>query len=106
MVDQPEFREGVLRLAARGESETPLSNPQFARLCHPERSQGSAFCGELQIPGFARDDNSLEVSLVHRSGPDFHHGLLRGAARIVLVLLLTLVLAHGASWATGSPPAE
>ena len=46
------------RLAARGESETPLFNSQFARLCHPERSEGSAFCGELQIPRFARDDNS------------------------------------------------
>ncbi|HKN71853.1 MAG TPA: hypothetical protein VJX30_12525, partial [Terriglobales bacterium] len=26
--------------------------------CHPERSEGSAFCDELQIPRFARDDNS------------------------------------------------
>src|SRR5437660_6594377 len=29
-----------------------------SRFCHPERSEGSAFCGELQIPRFARDDNS------------------------------------------------
>ena len=27
------------------------------KICHPERSEGSAFAGELQIPRFARDDN-------------------------------------------------
>jgi hypothetical protein len=25
--------------------------------CHPERSEGSAFCGDLQFPRFAREDN-------------------------------------------------
>jgi len=40
-----------------GEGENTIFNSQFARLCHPERSEGSAFCGELQIPRFARDDN-------------------------------------------------
>ena len=28
--------------------------------CHPERSEGSAFYGELQIPRFARDDKTLK----------------------------------------------
>ena len=28
--------------------------------CHPERSEGSAFCGELQIPRFARDDKIIK----------------------------------------------
>ncbi|MGO9167922.1 MAG: hypothetical protein ACLP56_13725, partial [Candidatus Sulfotelmatobacter sp.] len=32
-----------------------LSNP-----CHPERSEGPAFGGELQIPRRAGDDNSLK----------------------------------------------
>ena len=94
-----------MRLAARGESETTLARPQFSRFCHPERSEGSAFCGELQIPRFARDDKSLEVSLLHRSGSAFHRGLPSGAARVVLALLFVLVLAHRASWAAGSPPA-
>src|ERR1700674_2699959 len=31
--------------------------------CHPERSEGSAVCGELQIPRFARDDKLCKVSL-------------------------------------------
>jgi hypothetical protein len=31
-------------------------HPKFARLGHPERSEGSASCIELQIPRFARDD--------------------------------------------------
>src|SRR5208337_1895911 len=26
--------------------------------CHPECSEGPAFCGEVQIPRFATDDNS------------------------------------------------
>jgi hypothetical protein len=30
---------------------------QLGSVCHPERSEGSAFCSELQIPRFARDDN-------------------------------------------------
>jgi len=34
------------------------------RYCHPERSEGSAFCSEQQIPRCARDDNSFKVSLV------------------------------------------
>src|SRR5271155_5515000 len=33
-----------------------LSCSLCKRLCHPERSEGSASCGELQIPRFARDD--------------------------------------------------
>src|SRR3981081_4467923 len=36
---------------------------KFSRLCHPERSEGSAYCGELQIPRSARDDN-LERDVV------------------------------------------
>src|SRR5258708_3606249 len=39
-----------------GESETPPLN--LARLCHPERSEGSAVRRKMQIPRFARDDNS------------------------------------------------
>jgi len=42
---------GESLLAADGESEISLSGTQLARLCHPD-------CGELQIPRFARDDNS------------------------------------------------
>jgi hypothetical protein len=49
--------ERRVALGARGESENVLFNAQFARFCHPERSEGSAFCGELQIPRCARDDN-------------------------------------------------
>jgi hypothetical protein len=30
---------------------------QFLRLCHPERSEGSAVRRNMQIPRFARDDN-------------------------------------------------
>jgi hypothetical protein len=30
----------------------------FLTNCHPERSEGSAFGGELQIPRVARDDKS------------------------------------------------
>ena len=30
-----------------------------ARFCHPERSEGSAVRRKMQIPRFARDDNSL-----------------------------------------------
>jgi hypothetical protein len=26
--------------------------------CHPERSEGSAACGKMQIPHFVRDDNT------------------------------------------------
>src|SRR5208283_2087083 len=47
--------------------------------CHPERSEGSASCGELQIPRFARDDkvwtaassNALEIvrACSRRPGP-------------------------------------
>ena len=39
--------------------------------------------------------------------PEFWEGVLRlsGAARIVLVFLLVLVLVHGTGWAAGSPPA-
>jgi len=103
MFDQPEFREGVLRLTARGASETPLSSPQSSRLCHPERSEGSAVRRKMQIPRFARDDNSFSELLVRRSGRDLHHRLLSGATRLVLVLLLAL--ANRASWAQGSPPA-
>src|SRR6266849_1877115 len=36
-------------------------------ICHPERSEGSAYCGKLQIPRFARDDNSGKVKLTHHS---------------------------------------
>ncbi|MGD0790168.1 MAG: POTRA domain-containing protein [Terriglobales bacterium] len=42
---------------------------------------------------------------MHRFGPDVHHGLLSGAVRLALVLLLVLTIAHRASWAAGSPPA-
>jgi hypothetical protein len=28
----------------------------YLNSCHPERSEGSAFCGGLQIPRCARDD--------------------------------------------------
>src|SRR5216684_1776607 len=38
--------------------------------CHPERSEGSEFCGELQIPRFARDDNSLLPKQIILRGPD------------------------------------
>src|SRR6267378_3809554 len=41
---------------------------QFSRLCHPERSEGSAVRRKMQIPCFARDDNSLRASLVR--GPE------------------------------------
>ena len=53
-------KHGVLRVSIQqavakvGARNLPLM-PQ--RVCHPERSEGSAFCGELQIPRFARDDN-------------------------------------------------
>src|ERR1019366_7806425 len=48
-------RQRLHRPESRGR---PVS--QFTRLCHPERSEGSAFCGELHIPHFVRDDNSLK----------------------------------------------
>jgi hypothetical protein len=32
-------------------------HPKVARLCHAERSEGSAVRGKMQIPRFARDDN-------------------------------------------------
>jgi hypothetical protein len=30
--------------------------------CHPERSEGSAFCGEQQVLRFAQDDKSLRMT--------------------------------------------
>src|SRR6266404_3890855 len=33
------------------------------KCCHSERSEDSAFCGELQIPRCARDDNELDVGM-------------------------------------------
>ena len=33
-----------------------LLGPTSFTSCHPERSEGSASCGELQIPHFVRDD--------------------------------------------------
>jgi outer membrane protein insertion porin family len=40
--------------------------------------------------------------------PEFREGVLRpnGAARVALLFLLALVLAHGTSWAQSSPPAR
>src|SRR4029077_10174744 len=35
----------------------------FTRLCHPERSEGSTFWGEPQIPRSSRNDNSRRVSV-------------------------------------------
>ncbi len=34
----------------------PQRNKKLFMNCHPERSEGSASCGGLQIPRFARDD--------------------------------------------------
>jgi len=33
------------------------------KCCHSEPSEDSAFCGELQIPRFARDDKELDVGM-------------------------------------------
>jgi len=33
------------------------------KCCHSEPSEDSAFCGELQIPRFAWDDNELDVEM-------------------------------------------
>src|SRR5260370_27691816 len=38
-----------------GVRATPFRN------CHPERSEGSVFCGGLQIPHFVRDNNSKSI---------------------------------------------
>jgi outer membrane protein insertion porin family len=80
-----------------------VNQSEFSRLCHPERSEGSASCGELQIPRFARDDKPLGSSLLHCSRPNLHHRSLNGIAWFVLVVLL--VLMRHPSWAAGSPPA-
>jgi hypothetical protein len=41
-----DISEGRRDLTARGESETPLFNSQFTRLCHldPERSRRGGIC--------------------------------------------------------------
>ena len=39
-------------------SDGSLFNYQYPRVCHPERSEGSAVRRNMQIPRFARDDNS------------------------------------------------
>ncbi|MFZ0797712.1 MAG: POTRA domain-containing protein [Terriglobales bacterium] len=57
----------------------------------------------MQIPRFTRDDKSLEVSLVHRSGLGVRQEFLSAVARVALALLLTLP--NSGSWAAGSPPA-
>jgi hypothetical protein len=45
------------RLTVRREEHTSLFASEFTRFCHPERSEGSAFCGGLRIPRSARDDH-------------------------------------------------
>src|SRR5580700_9884794 len=41
------------------------------RVCHPEQSEGSASCSELQIPRFARDDNLLRCGSSAIPDPSF-----------------------------------
>src|SRR5208337_1134770 len=49
---------GLRHLPVFNAASSPIFNSQFARLCHPERSEGSALRRKMQIPRFARDDNS------------------------------------------------
>jgi len=117
MIDRPEFREGASRPTACGDGETPLFNCQFTGFCHPERtgvpsapasgamgwgSEGPAFCDELQVPRFARDDKLFWGALGRRYGLDRHSRRLIGTARVALVILLVVC---GVRWATASPSA-
>src|SRR5208337_2062355 len=69
--DDSDAEQRVSRCRAGAHDETWVAVPAAARQlhtavvaiapfidCHPERSEGSAFCRELQIPYFVRDDNS------------------------------------------------
>ena len=76
MVNPPEFREGASLVWGRAPSR---ACPERSRRVNAERSS-AVRCGQSNS-GFA----------------------ISGAARVVLLVLL--VLAHPASWATGSPPA-
>ena len=81
MVDQPEFREGILLVWGRAPSPVQGCVGTAAPAVEAERS--SAVARRHGNSGFA----------------------ISGAARFVLVLLLVLALARSASWAAGSPPA-
>ena len=50
----------LLRRRERSGRRWPRVGETLDLSCHPERSEGSAFCGELQIPRFARDDNLIK----------------------------------------------
>jgi outer membrane protein insertion porin family len=53
MVDEPRFRENVLRPRDRRKREAPFANSEFS-IRHLDRSEGSVFRLKMQIPRFAR----------------------------------------------------
>ncbi len=88
MTYRDKFRKGFLWRVWRA-GITPLS-----KVCHPERSEGSASCCGLQIPRSARDDNSFWDNSLRQLCR-----FLSLEVRVPRIVLFTLIVIATASWA-------
>ena len=72
--------------------------------CHPERSEGSAFCGGLQIPRFARDDKMCWIAPLCLRGEMIYSLTFRSRSEFVITDTELKLIAAAAKIGLSSSP--